>query len=349
MFSKAWSSSMLENVTFLLIAVVAIALIFDYVNGMHDAANAIATAISTRAISPRNAVLMAGALNFVGAFLAEGVAKTMGSGLVAPSMVKDQKVILAALIGALLWNLITWWLGLPSSSSHAMVGGLVGAGLYAAGSEGVVWSGVLKKVVIPGLISPLLGFTMGFLGMVGFLWIFRRSNPSKVNRNFRKAQIVSCGWLALTHGMNDAQKAMGIITLALVTAGLQDPAEFHIPFWVKFSCATMIALGTSAGGWRIIKTLGGKMVKLQPINGFAVELTSSVILSTTAVLGMPVSTTHVISSAIMGVGATKRLSAVRWGVAGNILVAWVLTLPAAAAMGALSLVIINGLSTLFGH
>lgn len=338
----------MHDITFLLIAVVAIALIFDYVNGMHDAANAIATAISTRAISPRNAVLMAGALNFVGAFVSEGVAKTMGSGLVAPHMVRDQKIILAALIGALLWNLITWWLGLPSSSSHAMVGGLVGAGMFHAGTSGVVWEGVIHKVVVPGLVSPLLGFTVGFLGMVAFMWIFRRSNPSRLNRNFRKAQIFSCGYLALTHGMNDAQKAMGIITLALMTAGFLDPNEFHVPFWVKFSCASMIALGTSAGGWRIIKTLGGKMVKLQPINGFAVELTSSAILSSTALLGMPVSTTHVISSSIMGVGATKRLSAVRWGVAGNILIAWVFTLPAAALMGALSLVVIEGVAKVFG-
>lgn len=338
----------MHEITWLLIAVISIALIFDYVNGMHDAANAIATAISTRAISPRNAVLMAGALNFVGAFISEGVAKTMGSGLVAPSMVKDQAVILAALIGALAWNLITWWLGLPSSSSHAMVGGLVGAGLYAAGSTGVIWQGVINKVVVPGLVSPLLGFGGGFLVMVGFLWIFRRANPSKINRRFRKAQIFSCGYLALTHGMNDAQKAMGIITLALMTAGFQDPNEFHVPFWVKFSCAAMIALGTSAGGWRIIKTLGGKMVKLQPINGFAVEITSAAILSSTALFGMPVSTTHVISSTIMGVGATKRLSAVRWGVAGNILIAWVFTLPASAAMGALSLAIINGFRSLGG-
>lgn len=330
---------------YLLVAVIAIALIFDYVNGMHDAANAIATAISTRAISPRNAVLMAGALNFVGAFIAEGVAKTMGSGLIAPEMVKDQRVILAALIGALLWNMITWWLGLPSSSSHAMVGGLVGAGLYAAGTEGVLWDGVTKKVIIPGLVSPLLGLFGGFLMMVGFMWIFRRWAPAKLNRVFRRLQVFSCGYLALTHGMNDAQKAMGIITLALVTANYQD--HFEVPFWVKFACALAIALGTSAGGWRIIKTLGGKMVKLQPINGFAVELTSSAILSSTALLGMPVSTTHVISSSIMGVGATKRLSAVRWGVAGNILVAWVLTLPASALMGALSLVAIHGLSRFF--
>lgn len=336
------------EITWLLVAVVAMALVFDYVNGMHDAANAIATAISTRAISPRNAVLMAGALNFVGAFISEGVAKTMGSGLVAPQMVSDQTVILAALIGALAWNLITWWLGLPSSSSHAMVGGLVGAGLYAAGSAGVLWGGVIKKVVIPGLVSPILGLTFGFGVMVAFLWIFRRSVPSKINRVFRRAQLFSCGYLALTHGMNDAQKAMGIITLALMTAGFQDPNEFHVPFWVKFSCAFAIALGTSAGGWRIIKTLGGKMVKLAPINGFAAEMTSSAILSSTALLGMPVSTTHVISSSIMGVGATKRLSAVRWGVAGNILIAWVFTLPASAAMGALSLMALRLIASLFG-
>jgi PiT family inorganic phosphate transporter len=338
----------MHDIPFMLVLVIAIALIFDYVNGMHDAANAIATAVSTRAISPRNAVLMAGALNFVGAFVSEGVAKTMGSGLVAPSMVKDQKIILAALIGALLWNLITWWLGLPSSSSHAMVGGLVGAGMYAAGSAGVVWEGVIHKVVVPGLVSPLLGFVGGFFVMVAFLWIFRRSAPSKLNQNFRVAQIFSCGYLALTHGMNDAQKAMGIITLSLITAGFGDPNDFHVPFWVKFCCASMIAMGTSAGGWRIIRTLGGKMVKLQPINGFAVEITSSMLLSSTALFGMPVSTTHVISSSIMGVGATKRLSAVRWGVAGNILIAWTCTLPAAALMGAVSLMTINGISHLFG-
>lgn len=323
----------------LLIVVIAIALIFDYVNGMHDAANAIATSISTRAINPRNAVIMAGVLNFVGAFVSEGVAKTMGRGLVAPEMVKDQRIILAALIGALVWNLITWYLGLPSSSSHALVGGLVGAGLYNAGSAGVLWDGVVKKVVVPGLISPLIGFTGGFLVMVGFMWLFRRSIPSVINKRFRKLQWFSCGYLALTHGMNDAQKAMGIITLALVTGGVQD--TFDVPVWVKIACASMIALGTSAGGWRIIKTLGGKMVKLQPVQGFAAEITSAGVLSSTALFGMPVSTTHVISSSIMGVGASKRFSAVRWGVAQNILVAWVLTLPAAAAVGALSLATIN--------
>lgn len=335
----------MHELNLLLILVIAIALIFDYVNGMHDAANAIATSISTRALNPKTAVLMAGALNFVGAFISEGVAKTMGSGLVSPDMVKDQRIILAALLGALCWNMITWYLGLPSSSSHAMVGGLVGAGLYNAGRHGVLWEGVLHKVVLPGLASPIIGFAVGFFVMVAFMWIFRRSMPSKINRRFRKMQWFSCGYLALTHGMNDAQKAMGIITLALVTAGVQD--SFDVPTWVKISCATMIALGTSAGGWRIIKTLGSKMVKLDPAQGFAAEITSAGVLSSTALLGMPVSTTHVISSSIMGVGASKRLSAVRWGVAKNICIAWVLTLPASAVMGALSLMVIHGVSRLF--
>jgi len=329
----------------LLIIVIAIALIFDYVNGMHDAANAIATSISTRAINPRNAVIMAGILNFVGAFVSEGVAKTMGSGLVSPEMVKDQRIILAALVGALVWNLITWYFGLPSSSSHALVGGLVGAGLYNAGTEGVLWGGVVKKVILPGLVSPILGLFGGFFVMVGFMWLFRKALPTNLSRRFRKMQWFSCGYLALTHGMNDAQKAMGIITLALVTGGVQD--TFDVPPWVKVSCAAMIALGTSAGGWRIIKTLGGKMVKLQPVQGFAAEITSAGILSSTALLGMPVSTTHVISSSIMGVGASKRFTAVRWGVAQNILIAWVLTLPAAASVGALSLMAINFVSGFF--
>lgn len=314
--------------TTLLIIVILVALIFDYVNGMHDAANAIATTVSTRALSPKKAVILAGLMNFAGAFISEGVAKTMGKGLIQPEMVKHQEIILAALLGALAWNVFTWWLGLPSSSSHAMVGGLVGAGMFHAGYHGVIWKGVVDKVLVPGLVSPLLGFTLGFGIMLSFLWIFRRANPYKINRRFRFCQIFSAAFMALSHGANDAQKAMGIITLALVTAGIQD--TFSVPFWVKFACATMIALGTASGGWRIIKTLGSKMVKLKPVNGFAAEVTSASILMGTAHMGMPVSTTHVISSSIMGVGATKRLSAVRWGVAGNILVAWVLTLPCSA-------------------
>ncbi len=336
---------MLE-LTWILIVVIGVALIYDYVNGMQDAANAIATAVSTRALTPRTAVLLAAVFNFLGAFVSEGVAKTISKGLVAPFMVSNQKLILAALIGALIWNLITWYLGLPSSSSHALVGGLVGAALYASGAEGVIWSGVISKVVVPGLLSPLLGFLVGFLIMVALMWMFRRANPSNINRNFRRCQVVSCSYLALTHGMNDAQKIMGIITLALVTGGLQ--STFDVPFWVKFACAAMIALGTASGGWRIIKTMGGKMTKLHPIHGFAAELTSASVLSVTALLGMPVSTTHVISSAIMGVGASRRFSAVRWGVAKNIFIAWVLTLPAAAIMGGLSLMALEALGKAFG-
>lgn len=325
----------MPDIPILLVLVVVIALIFDYVNGMHDAANAIATTVSTRALTPRRAVLLAGAMNFVGAFIAEGVAKTMGKGLVSHEMVEHQEIIIAALLGALFWNLLTWYFGLPSSSSHAMVGGLVGAAMAYAGTPGVIWSGVVKKVVIPGLVSPALGLCIGFTVMLSFLWIFRKANPFKINKKFKVCQVFSAAFMALSHGANDAQKAMGIITLALVTAGWQ--TDFDVPFWVKFSCAAMIALGTSAGGWRIIKTLGVNVVKLKPINGFAAEVTSSSILMGTAFLGMPVSTTHVISSSIMGVGATKRLSAVRWGVAGNILVAWVLTLPASALAGAIAL------------
>ncbi len=335
---------MLE-LTWMLIAVIGVALIFDYVNGMHDAANAIATSISTRALTPKSAVLLAAFFNFVGAFVSEGVARTMGSGLISPEMVSNQKVILAALFGALIWNLITWSLGLPSSSSHALVGGLVGAGLYASGLEAVIWSGVLTKVVLPGIVSPLLGFLVGFGLMVLLLWMFRQANPTTVNRKFRTCQIFSCSYLALTHGMNDAQKVMGIITLSLVTAGMQD--TFDVPFWVKFSCALMIALGTSAGGWRIIKTMGGKMTKLQPVHGFAAELTSAGVLTTTALFGMPVSTTHVISSAIMGVGASRRFSAVRWGVAHNIMIAWIFTLPAAAVMGGFCLALLEWGARLF--
>ncbi len=325
----------MHDIPLLLLVVVSLALLFDYVNGMHDSANAIATVVSTRALTPRQAVILAGALNFIGAFLFEGVAKTMGKGLIAHTMVKQQEVIVAAVVGALLWNLITWYLGLPSSSSHALVGGLVGAGLYASGWKGVIWKGVIDKVVIPGLVSPLLGLIIGFIVMLCLLWLLHKVNPSRVNKVFLRLQVLSASLMALSHGTNDAQKAMGIITLALVTGGFQ--SDFSIPLWVKIACASMIALGTAAGGWRIIKTLGVKVVKLQPIHGFAAETTASLVLMSTAHLGMPVSTTHVISSSIMGVGATKRLSAVRWGVAGNILAAWLLTLPAAAFMAWLTL------------
>lgn len=316
----------------ILVAVVILALAFDYVNGFHDAANAIATVVSTRALTPRQAVLLAAALNFAGAFMFEGVAKTIAKGLVDPEAVNHQSLILCALFGAIVWNLLTWWWGLPSSSSHALVGGLVGVALARAGMDGVLWEGVISHVVIPGLVSPLIGLVLGMAVMIALFWTLRKARPS-INVHFKRLQVVSASLMAFAHGTNDAQKVMGIITLALVTAGLQE--GYEVQPWVKFACATMIALGTSAGGWRIIKTIGVKVVKLQPVHGFAAETTASAVLMTTAAMGMPISTTHVITAAIMGVGATKRLSAVRWGVAGSILWAWAFTIPAAAIMAGL--------------
>lgn len=316
----------------ILLAVVILALAFDYVNGFHDAANAIATVVSTRALTPRQAVLLAAALNFAGAFMFEGVAKTIAKGLVDPEAVNHQSLILCALFGAIVWNLLTWWWGLPSSSSHALVGGLVGVALARAGMDGVLWDGVITHVVIPGLVSPLIGLVLGMAVMVALFWLLRKARPS-INVHFKRLQIVSASLMAFAHGTNDAQKVMGIITLALVTAGIQE--GYEVQPWVKFACATMIALGTSAGGWRIIKTIGVKVVKLQPVHGFAAETTASAVLMSTAAMGMPISTTHVITAAIMGVGATKRLSAVRWGVAGSILWAWAFTIPAAAIMSGL--------------
>ncbi|MBT9588490.1 inorganic phosphate transporter [bacterium] len=326
-----------EGVTLLLIAVVIIALAFDYVNGFHDAANAIATVVSTRALSPRQALFMAGCLNFVGAVGHEAVAKTMAQDLIDSSITAGHlEVVLAALVGALLWNLLTWWWGLPSSSSHALVGGLIGAVSYHVGSlqNGAKWHNILMKVVVPGLVAPLLAIVVGYLLMVCILWFLYliKATPARVNRNFRIMQRVSACLMAYSHGMADAQKVMGIITLALLAAGLHHGE--HVPLWVKFSCALMIALGTSAGGWKIIKTMGTKIFKMQPVHGFAADMTSSFLLHTTASMGMPLSTTHVITGSIMGVGASKRVSAVRWGVAKRILGAWVFTIPASALVAA---------------
>lgn len=339
-----------EGVTLLLIAVVVVALIFDYVNGFHDAANAIATVVSTRALSPRQALLMAAILNFAGAFGSVAVATTMARGLVEPEFVTHQEVVLSALVGALLWNLLTWWWGLPSSSSHALVGGLIGAVAYHAGSitNSVQWDNLLKKVIFPSLYAPLLAIVFGFLLMMCLMWFlhFTKPSPSNVNRRFRAMQRISACLMAYSHGMADAQKVMGIITMALVTAKVQDigpSGEIEIQTWVKASCALAIALGTSAGGWKIIKTMGGKIFKLQPVHGFAADMTASTLLHVTAHMGMPLSTTHVITGSIMGVGASKRVSAVRWGVAKKILAAWVFTIPASAAVGALTCAIVKSL------
>ncbi|HEX5532465.1 MAG TPA: inorganic phosphate transporter [Actinomycetales bacterium] len=311
----------------LVILVVAVALAFDYTNGFHDAANAIATSVSTRALTPRTALLMAAVFNLVGALLGTGVAQTIGSGIIVPpGGHHGLVVVLSGLFGAIAWNLITWWLGLPSSSSHALIGGLMGAGLASATQ--VQWGVILDKVIIPMIASPLVGFSLAFLLMLGILWLFRRANPHKVQRRFRIAQTVSAAAMALGHGLQDAQKTMGVIVLALVAGGYHSGTS--IPLWVKLSAAIAISLGTYSGGWRIMRTLGRRVIELDPARGFAAETIAASVLYTTAfVFKAPISTTHTITSAIMGVGATKRASAVRWGVAGNILTAWVLTIPMA--------------------
>jgi PiT family inorganic phosphate transporter len=312
----------------LIIAVVVIALAFDYTNGFHDAANAIATSVSTRALTPRAALLMAAVMNMVGAFLGTEVAKTIGEGIIeTPEGEAGMLIVLAALLGAIAWNVTTWWFGLPTSSSHALIGGLMGAALAAA--SGVLWSGVFDKVVIPMILSPMVGFLLAFLLMTAIQWSFRRRHPGKVNRGFRIAQTVSAAAMALGHGLQDAQKTMGAITLALVIGGYQ--STFDVQWWVIVAAALALALGTYAGGWRIMRTLGRRIVHLDPPQGFAAETVAASVLYTTAyAFQAPISTTHTITSAVMGVGASRRISAVRWGVAGNIITAWVITIPMAA-------------------
>ncbi|MCT9934748.1 inorganic phosphate transporter [Planotetraspora sp. A-T 1434] len=324
----------------IVIGVIIVALAFDYTNGFHDAANAIATSVSTRALTPRIALLMAAVMNFIGAHLGESVANTVGKGIIDPPSGRHGLIIVGgALIGAIIWNLITWYFGLPSSSSHALIGGLVGSAL--ASSATVHWDGVLEKVVIPMVLSPVVGFTLGAIIMIAILWIFRRANPHKASRGFRYAQTVSAAAMALGHGLQDAQKTMGVIFLALVVGGYVSPGS-GIPEWVITSSALAISLGTYAGGWRIMRTLGRRIIHLDPPRGFAAESAAATVLYTAAIgFGAPISTTHTITTAIMGVGATKRLSAVRWGIAGNIITAWVLTIPAAAIVAALSYFLLN--------
>src|SRR5581483_9143817 len=309
-----------------LIAVVAVALFFDFTNGFHDAANAIATSVSTRAISPRLAVLGSAALNFAGAFLSLKVAATVAKGVVDPNGV-TLHVVLAGLVGAIAWNLATWYLGLPSSSSHALIGGVAGSAAAAAGFGVIEWHGLYEKVLLPSLWAPALAIPSAAVLMLAILWIVRKRAPSRVNRVFRRLQLVSAGFVSLTHGTNDAQKTMGVITLALLAA--HPGRAFHVPTWVIASAAAAMAAGTYAGGWRIVRTLGRRVAKLEPPQGFAAEAATAGILWTTAHFGFPVSTTHTVSSAVLGAGASTRFSAVRWGIAGNILVAWLLTLPAA--------------------
>jgi PiT family inorganic phosphate transporter len=321
--------------TLLLILVLVLAVAFDYVNGFHDTANAIATSVSTRALRPSHAILMSATANFLGALTGTAVATTIAKGIATiPGGDQGQIVVCAALLGAIAWNLLTWRLGIPSSSSHALIGGLIGAAIAAVGVSSLNLQGIYDKVLFPLVASPILGVVIGFSLMVVLLNVFRRAHPKRINDRFRRLQLLSAAFMAFSHGSNDAQKTMGIVTLALVAEGIIP--EPIVPLWVILLAATAMSLGTAAGGWRIIKTMGQKVVKLDPVLGFAAETTAATIILGASHFGMPVSTTHVISSAIIGVGASDRFSAVRWGVAGNIVVAWVLTIPASAAVAWLS-------------
>lgn len=316
------------------------ALAFDYINGFHDTANAIATVVSTRVLSPRNAIIMAAGLNLVGALVATHVAKTIAGGLVDDKVYNVHNyVVLGAILGAIVWNLITWKYGIPSSSSHALIGGLVGAVIADAGMAPIKWPGLVEKVVIPLFASPLAGFAMGFAIMVLLTYVFGNYHPGKVGGIFRRLQIFSAAAMAFSHGQNDAQKSMGIITMALFSMKLIDKAE--VPLWVKLACAIAMALGTSAGGWRIIRTMGHKIIRLEPVHGFAAESSAATVIFSASLLGMPVSTTHVIAGSIFGVGSSRRFSAVRWGVAQSMVVAWFITIPASATVGALCVLLLR--------
>ena len=324
----------------MLLAVIVLAVAFDYINGFHDTANAIATSVATRALRPQYALLMATTFNFVGAFAGTAVAKTIGAGLVDEATT-SQAVVAAALIGAIAWNLLTWWLGLPSSSSHGLIGGLVGATVAAVGTSALKVDGLVNKVLIPLVSSPVAGFIVALVLMVILSWIFRSYHRRPLATGFRRLQVFSAGYMAFAHGSNDAQKTMGIMTLALFSAGVIPTVD--VPTWVIIVAATAISLGTAIGGWRIMHTMGHRVVQLEPIHGFAAETTAASVLLVTAHFGMPVSTTHVISSAIMGVGASRGARGVRWGVARRILGAWILTLPATALVGALTWYLLNAL------
>jgi PiT family inorganic phosphate transporter len=308
--------------------VIIAALAFDYINGFHDTANAIATCISTRALSIRSAIVMAATLNFAGAMISTKVASTIGKGIVDATHI-TQMVVLAGVIGAIIWDLITWYYGLPSSSSHAIIGGIMGAVIAHDGVNALHWDG-LRKIILSLVISPILGTAVGFVFMVALLWLFHNKAPTNLNRGFRKLQIVSAAFMAFSHGTADAQKSMGVITMALVSYGAIQ--TFAVPVWVKVACALAMAFGTAAGGWRIIKTVGHDFVKLTPVNGFVVETASAGVILGASAIGMPTSTTHVITSTILGVGLTKRLTAVNWKIAYRIVWAWVLTIPASGAV-----------------
>lgn len=326
---------------FTIVLVVITALIFDFINGFHDTANAVATVVSTGVLPVRTAIVGAAILNFFGALHGTAVASTIGKGVILPEAV-TQVVVLAALCGAIFWNLFTWYFGIPSSSSHALVGGIVGAGLAASGPRAIQAAG-LEKIVISLVVSPLIGLLLAFSGMILVLWVCRRSNPSLVSRRFRRLQLLSAGFMAYSHGSNDAQKTMGIITMSLVAYGavVASGNSFPVPLWVMLSSAVAMGLGTAAGGLRIIKTLGTKIIDLKPIHGFVAETTAAATILGASYLGQPVSTTHVISGAILGVGSSQSVSAVRWGITVKILWAWVLTIPISALSAALFFQVIS--------
>ena len=317
----------------MIFTVIGLALLFDFINGFHDTANAIATSVSTRALHPSHAIIMAAVLNFAGAMYSTGVAKTIGADIVKSAQHVDEHIIIAALIGAVLWNILTWWLALPSSSSHALVGGIIGAVLISVGPDGLNFYGI-GKIVLSLILSPLIAIITGCLVMTLLFCVFGRFSPSAVNGKFKKMQILSAAMMAFSHGSNAAQKSMGIITLALLAGGYIE--VFEVPTFVKLLAATAMACGTAVGGWRIIKTIGGKIFKLEPISGFAADLNSSIVIFSATLLHLPVSTTHVVSGSIMGVGTAKRLSAVRWGVAQQMVAAWVMTIPSTAVIGAVA-------------
>jgi PiT family inorganic phosphate transporter len=317
----------MPDFTLLLYMVVIFALFFDYINGFHDTANAIATSVSTRALKPRHAILLAAFLNFSGALYSTGVAKTIGGDIVKAASLVNSEVIVAALFGAIAWNLLTWWYGIPSSSSHALVGGVMGAVIVSKGWEALNLAGI-GKIILSLVLSPLIALVTGYIVMIVLLWIFGRFAPYTLNSGFKRMQLLSASMMSFAHGSNDAQKAMGIITLTLLSAGQIDSLEVPIP--IKFACATAMGLGTAAGGMRIIKTMGTKIFKMEPINGFAADLNSSLVIFGATCLHLPVSTTHVVSGSIMGVGSAKRVRAVHWNVAQQMLYAWVLTIPLSA-------------------
>lgn len=328
----------MHELQLLIFTVVVLALLFDYINGFHDTANAIATSVSTRAIPPKAAIMMAACLNFLGAMYSTGVAKTIGGDIVMSASHIDERIIIAALVGAIVWNLLTWWFGIPSSSSHALVGGLIGAMLVSTGIIGLNFYGI-AKIVLSLVFSPIIAIVSGCIIMTLLYWIFGKFSPYTVNHRFKKMQVLSAAMMSFSHGSNDAQKAMGIITLALLSGGYVETLD--VPMWVKVAAATSMGLGTAAGGWKIIKTMGGKIFKLEPISGFAADLNSSIVVFGATLLHLPVSTTHVVSGSIMGVGTAKRVNAVRWGVAQQMLMAWVLTIPCTAAMGALTFYVVK--------